>query len=72
MFPLLVIAVDDVAFAMNQEVESAGGSDTMKRNKKNRRERKQKRDYIFLCSISMNTTIFIDFESILKRERTRR
>ena len=32
LFPLLVIVVDDVAFAMNQEVESAGGSDTKKRN----------------------------------------
>ena len=39
LLPLLVIAVDEVAFAMNQEVESAGGSDTMKRKKRNRRER---------------------------------
>ena len=29
LLPLLVIAVDEVAFAMNQEVESAGGFDTM-------------------------------------------
>ena len=66
LLPLLVIAVDEVAFAMNQEVESAGGSDTMKRKKRNTRERVEERLCISSCIFKVNTIIFIDVERRLR------
>ena len=54
LLPLLVIAVDEVAFAMNQEVESAGGSDTMKRKKRNRRERESRRAIVYFLVLNQS------------------